>query len=320
MLDIIIPVYKAKKTLLRLLMSIAVQKDAKNYKVYLVIDADKEDYSEEIKFIESYYSISILNLNINSGPGVARQYGINNSNNPYIMFMDADDYFYNPFSLSKILREIKLNDFDLLISNFKYERDNEFLIKKKDVTWLHGKVYRRKFLDENNIMFNNSRANEDNGFNRLFLLNNPKIKYLDDITYVYSENSESITRKNNREYKFWCLEYLAYNINWAMDIMIKKNKNLNSVSRLSLNLLVALYYYYLEYYGEYDVERIIEWSKDTYNIYMLLKEKITKSDLYNALNDKENEYSGKHINKLIMFDEFLKKVSEYNDRCNNSSI
>ena len=320
MLDIIIPVYKAKKTLLRLLMSIAVQRQVKDYNVYLVIDADDEDYSDEINFIKNYYSINILNLKINSGPAVARQHGINNSSNPYIMFIDADDYLYDPYSLFRIFKEINSQDFDLLISNFRYERDNEVLIKKKDVTWLHGKVYRRKFLSENDIMFNNSRANEDNGFNRLFLLHDPKIKYLDELTYVYSENSESITRKNNREYKFYGIEFLSYNINWAMNIMIKKNKNISTVSRLSLSLIVALYYYYLEFYERNDSEKIIEWSKDTYNIYMTLKDNITEFDIKYALNEKESFDNYKNINKSISFDEFLKKVGEYNDRCNNTNV
>lgn len=66
-------------------------------------------------------------------------------------------------------------------------RDNAKTVKEKNLIWLHGKVYRREFLENNDIHFNNSSANEDNGFNRLVLLNNPVIAYIDRLTYVYSD-------------------------------------------------------------------------------------------------------------------------------------
>ena len=68
---------------------------------------------------------------------------------------------FSPFSMyNKILKE----DADILISNFIYRRDEKELIKEKNLIWLHGKMYKRKFLIDNSIRFNNSRANEDNGF------------------------------------------------------------------------------------------------------------------------------------------------------------
>lgn len=313
MFDIIIPVYKAKDTLLRLLMTIALQKNTDDFKVYIVIDADNEDYSYEINFVKNYFDLEVLKLTTNVGPGMARQYGIDNSNNPYIMFIDSDDYLYSPYALSKLMHKIKQCESDLLISNFRYERDNEVLIKKFNTIWLHGNVYKRKFLIENDIRFNNTRANEDNGFNRLLLLNKPKIDVLDELTYVYCENPKSITRRNNREYKFTGLEYFTYNYNWAMNKMIEKNKNLQSVAETSLMCLMAMYFYYLEYYDEYDVDKILLWSKDIYNIYKEYLYLITSEKFNTIYKIKEKEYKEKNINMRITYNEFLEKVSEYND-------
>ena len=57
---------------------------------------------------------------------------------------------------------------------------------------MHGKMYKRKFLIDNDIKFNNSYANEDNGFNNLLLLHNPKISYLNEETYIWKNNSMRI--------------------------------------------------------------------------------------------------------------------------------
>ena len=215
-IDIIIPVYNAKSTIRRLLYSISYQKNSDKFKVYLVNDCDLLDYSEDINIFSSFLSITELKLDKNSGPGVARQHGLNNSNGDYVIFIDADDYFYNPYAIIDMYRNIEVNNADLLVSNFIYQRDNEILVKKNNMVWLHGKMYKRSFLNKYNIFFNNTRANEDNGFNRLILFCKPKIAYINEITYVYSENINSITRKNNREYKLYGLEGYSYNMCWAM--------------------------------------------------------------------------------------------------------
>ncbi len=313
MFDIIIPVYKAKKTLLRLLMTIALQKNTDDFKVYMVIDSDDEDYSYEVDFVKDYFELKVLKLSKNSGPGFARQYGIDNSNNPYIMFIDADDYLYSPYALSSLMNKIKQCESDLLISNFRYERDNEVIIKKLNTIWLHGNVYKRKFLVDNDIRFNDTRANEDNGFNKLVLLNLPKIDTLDEITYVYCENANSITRKNNREYKFSGLKYFSYNYNYAMNKMIEKNKNLDLVATTALMCLLAMYFYYLEFYNQYDVDKILLWSQDSYKIYKEYLYMITLQDFNELYKIKVDEYKDKNLNMIITFDEFLKKVCEYND-------
>lgn len=312
-LDIIIPVYNAKKTLLRTLCSIALQKKFYNYKVYIINDCDNWDYNYEIDFVKNFFKVNYIKLEKNVGPGQARQKGINASKSKYIMFIDSDDYLYNPYVLYEISNIMKKEKFDLLVSNFIYQRDNEVSIRKNDNTWLHGKVYNRKFLEDNQIEFNDTRANEDNGFNRLIFLNKP-IKYnLDLVTYVYAENSESITRRNNREYKFTSIGDLVFNINWAMSKVIDKEKSVRLVALTSYALMYALYYYYNELYDEYDVTKIIEWSKDSLKYYNKYSALLTEKDKQILIEDKKTEYINKSIDFKLSFNDFLKKVSEYND-------
>ena len=113
------------------------------------------------------------------------------------------------------------------MDNSILERDNKREIKTKDNVWLHGKVYKREFIEKNKVSFNSTRKNEDSGFNRLLFLLNDKIEYLDTVTYVYQDNQNSITRKDNRRYKFEGLEGLAENMEWAYFEAKKRNVDKN---------------------------------------------------------------------------------------------
>lgn len=314
-IDIIIPVYKAKKTIKRTLESIMYQINSEKFNIYLVNDCDNEDYSEIINIFKPYLNIKELKMAKNGGPGLARQHGVDNSNGEYIVFIDADDYFYGPEAIIKMYDKMKENDLDLLISNFRYERNNEIEIKKQNPVWLHGKMYKRKFLTDNKIKFNSTRANEDNGFNRLILLMNPKLDYLDEITYVYSENEESITRKNNCEYRLTGLEWFTYNMKWAMEEAQKRKKQIQEIPYLALSVLVAMYYYYLELYELFDVSKILLWSKEIKDIFQNTKSiNITQDYIDSYLKEhKEYEYANKTINYRITFEEFLNMIESDNN-------
>lgn len=306
MIDIIIPTYNAKQTIFRTLESIAIQKgiDFKDIDVYIVNDNGDDRYSEEVDYFSRFYRIKEIYLDKNVGPGLARQYGIDNSNNPYIMFIDSDDCLFNLYSIYNLVNNMKGND--LLISNFVYERDNEISILSHDQTWLHGKVYRREFLLKNDISFNESRQNEDNGFNSLILLHDLKIKYLDYVTYVYSENPNSITRCNNREYKYTGLEGYGYNINWALDKAIQRKLDTKKISIGCLGFLCSMYFYYLDYMSEFDVSKFLFWSKEIKEKYDKYFDNLDDETIKYYLDIHEKNYN--NIDKFISFEEFLERI------------
>ena len=207
MIDIIIPAYNAHKTIRRTLNSISNQTIVDLIKVYIINDFSKKDYSAEISTFEKHIKIQELKLSKNLGPGSARQYGIDNSNSKYIVFIDADDIFAKQNSLEVLLKSIEENNADVVISNF-YEEDEkgDYIEHNNDKIWLHGKIYKRSFLKKHNIKFNNSRANEDNGFNQLIFLHDSIVNTIEDYTYIWNYYANSITRKNNQEYNWNGLE------------------------------------------------------------------------------------------------------------------
>ncbi len=309
-LDIIIPCYNAKETLFYTLSSISIQRGVSGFKVYLVNDKSDYDYQEEIEFFSKFFPIEEIKLKTNQGPGAARREGIKNSNSKYIMFIDSDDSLYDCFAIKKLYYNGLGHD--LCISNFILERDGVSVVKEHNLVWLHGKIYRREFLEKNNINFNDTRANEDNGFNRLILLLEPDYVYLDEVTYVYKENSNSITRSNNRSYKIHGLEGFIYNMKWAIDESLKRGANKKRIPRLVTSVLISMYYDYLYNINEKDAKDIIKYCKPIIDYY-INNEKIDDGIFQSYIKFKEDDLKQekKQYEKVITFDEFIEMVINY---------
>ena len=278
----------------------------------LVFDHDGENYDDEIAFARAHFATDIIKLAKNVGPGLARQAGLDKCTKDFVMFADADDYFYHN-ALDSVLERLKNAKFDLLLTAFRYERDNEVKIMQNNAAWLHGKVYRRSFLVKHKIHFNSYRSNEDNGFNRLVLLYKPKVAFEKTITYVYSENPKSITRRNNREYKYYSLEFLAKNYLWAINEYLNNCKECDyeAIALALLSLLLSMYYYYLDYYDVFEVDKILAWSKDALALYRKYSPQLSTSKIDNYLAIYDEEYP--NANKRFSFDEFLAKIEAIDD-------
>ncbi len=80
MIDIIIPAYNAHETIRKTLMSICIQNNVKDLNIYIIDDCSDEPYDYLIDEFNKYLNIKIERLNKNSGPGVARNRGLEISN------------------------------------------------------------------------------------------------------------------------------------------------------------------------------------------------------------------------------------------------
>ena len=299
-LEIIIPAYNSHKTITNTLESISIQENMPSYHVTIVNDCG-ENYEKIIKEYKDRINLDEITTPTNSGPGFARQYGIDNTKSKYILFIDSDDSLYDKNSIQKLYQKIDKTRAELVISSFIYNRDGESVVRDRDSVYLHGKIYKREYLEKNNIKFNNSRSNEDNGFNSLVFLLGPGFIVIDDITYIYNDYKDSITRRNNREFKFTGLEGYSYNINWAIEEAEKRDANKESIGYKSLEGLIVMYKNYNELYGKYDTNKILEWSKKIYEKYLKYKEYNTKYEKDMLLDNKPKE-------EHITFKEFKEKM------------
>lgn len=248
MIDIIIPAYNAHRFIQSTLFSIACQTISNLINVYVVNDCSDYDYSKEIYRFKPYINIKELKTPENIGPGGARQYGIDHSNGKYIVFIDADDVFNDGYSVEKLYNCIDKNNLNILTSNFNEESEEGFKEFLYNEVWVHAKIYRRSFLEENNIRFNNSRSNEDTGFNMLISLNEEKgFPHFDDFTYIWLYNCDSITRRNKNEYDYYGMEGYAYNANWAIEEALKRGYKKDKIASKIFSALLCMYYAYIRF-------------------------------------------------------------------------
>ncbi|MBR3117095.1 MAG: glycosyltransferase family 2 protein [Bacilli bacterium] len=309
MIDIIIPAYNAHKTLEKALLSICSQNIDQQLNVYVCNDGSKKDYKDIIKKFKTFINIKELTIDKNSGPGVARQVGLDKSNSEYVVFLDADDELYSSISLKLMYNKIKENDSDMVIASFIEETDQGDYLHSDDYVWLHGKMYKREFIDKCKVKFNDSYANEDNYFNKSLLIRNPKIDYLDDTVYVWKNNKTSITRKNNREYNTEGLLGFIDNMTQVSKEAIDDNVNIENVAEFSFSFFYAVYFYYILYYDNKIASELINRSYDLRNIYLELsgKYKEIADDIYiNQFNHFNTTFEDIRIMRpVITFNEFL---------------
>lgn len=200
-IDIIIPCHNSHKTIDRTLGSILCQRVLASCKITLVRDGG-EHYNDIIERYSPVMNIQEIGYDDNGGPGKARNYGIKNTKGNFIVFIDSDDCLSNPFSIINMVNEMYSEPgIVICIADF-FEEVQPMVFKRhhEDTTFVHGKMYRRSYLEKNNILFNEKEtSNEDVGFNILSLLlmgEKDKVKYTNYLAHYWLCNPNSIVRKN----------------------------------------------------------------------------------------------------------------------------
>ena len=287
MIDIIIPAYNAQKTIKKTLASIAMQSIKDIIKVTIVNDCSKKDYSEIIEMFKSIINITEIKMDKNSGPGVCRQKGIDNTTNPYIMFVDADDLLYDCYSVERLYRAMKNNNY--VVGTMMDEDKGKYSYWKNHTGCLHAKMYRRKHLEKEKIRFNNTRQSEDYSFHSLNILSTKKEKVIEHIVYLYKDNKNSIT--NDKLYKIESINSHIYNVLWTVSQAEKRKYSPEKIADLIYNALIYLYFIYAKNYKNKQFNKLLVWIKPLIEVYeryesiLTNKEKIDIYRIYGSEND-----------------------------------
>lgn len=204
-LSIIIPVYNSEKYLPHLLTQLE-QLDRKKIEIIFVDDGSNDGSKNIIK--------KAIRKNIkyiyqkNSGAPSARNKGLMESEGKYVYFIDSDDLL-NLYGLKKIIQylENKIH-LDVLIANFEYvDSSNSSFIyenfvysdlpKKNEACHLSpipgNKIYRKKYLLDNNIYFFNVRIGQDLNFFLKAIDSASIIEYCNESIYRYFIRENSIS-------------------------------------------------------------------------------------------------------------------------------
>ena len=298
MIDVIIPAFKAQKTILRTLSSIAAQTILDDVEVTIVNDCcPNGDYQEFVKMFQPYFPLREVRLDENGGPGVARQKGIDETHGKYFTCIDADDTFSSAIALETLRNAIEE---PVLLPNGQRIKDgfkcvtSTFLQLGEDLTqtvphvggdmvWMFGKLYRRDFIEKYKIRFNATRANEDTGFNTWVRLicdrPDEQVRAIQDATYFWHNKKDSITRINNGQYEFdQCLCGWTDNMIYAIQNAKKSRPFNGTITQWIVHVMIELYYYYVGCYKKKPVfaEQAWEYVKKFYHTcYKTIKDDIT---------------------------------------------
>ena len=104
---------------------------------------------------------------------------------------------------------------DVLVSVFESEGrfDDGIAIKsmKNAITWCHGKVYRRQYLLDNNIFFDERlRLNEDCLFHQILFDGGAKVVEIPMVTLMWRDNPKSVTHESAYKNKRTFVDAVTY--------------------------------------------------------------------------------------------------------------
>jgi glycosyltransferase involved in cell wall biosynthesis len=156
-------------------------------------------------------------------PALARNAGIENASGDYIAFCDSDDMM-KPDMLKTLYEtaaadnaDIVVCDFDIVypgrtiksfsrLSDEKFELSGgkiadyyyRFCAAPKPNNYVWSRLYKRKFLEDNNLRFPNVRYSEDHLLNLSALFKSPRITHVGKSLYCYVQHEDSAMREHIR--------------------------------------------------------------------------------------------------------------------------
>lgn len=309
--SIIIPVYNSQKHIVECLNSIVGQ-SLKEIEIICINDGST-DNSERI--IKSYKN-SCINLysKKNEGAGKARNYGIEKAKGKYIAFMDPDDLYASTDVLEKMYEAAEVNQAMICggnILNF-YEGELPYLTetyskyhikeegfklsKEYQNPWGHTKyLFRKEFLDKNQIRYPEYRRGEDPVFMINALAAVEKLFLIPITVYHYRQYK-------NRE-RFSSKIIIELLEGYLETIRIAKEKNNTNAF---LDCVSQLEYWY-NYIGFSEWENEYFWKLiDSIN-----KEVISGSDRMNTQYQTKNIWRKEDVEQSIeVFGKYLIQAKE----------
>lgn len=215
MISFVIPAYNASKTIERTINSINSQEHTSlEYEIVVVDDGSDDDLCAVMQKFENEKKVKFYQKE-NTGVADTRNYGVNQANGEYIIFVDSDDYVRN--SLLKDIEQYVKQHIDLIKWNAKIVDKNEKELYINDTiafekttgengfNMLFGKdhlmdcLWNYAIKKELMLEFPDGMYHEDFAVMPLMILNAKTMVSLDKTEYFYVQSENSIMRNQNEE-------------------------------------------------------------------------------------------------------------------------
>lgn len=224
--SVIIPVYNGDKFIENILKQLS-NETHDNLEVVFVDDGSKDDSGKILDRVKSEQGAiiepntenrctrifgNIKNIIVvhqdNSGQGGARNRGIIEATGEYILFMDQDDRI-KPDYIEKLYDVAENTGCDMVISGYEHVSTNGEVKEHVELVnneWCRfmnitpwGKIYRRSFVEEENIKFLPVSLGEDIYFNVLCYSHARNVAYTDYVGYQWVINESSVSNTVHRK-------------------------------------------------------------------------------------------------------------------------
>jgi glycosyltransferase involved in cell wall biosynthesis len=250
-LSFIVPFYNVEKYIEECIRSLYNQDiPQEEYEVICVDDCSPDGSKAIVEQLQKEYStLRLICHERNKKLGGARNTGLKAAKGRYVWFVDSDDYII-PNCLKELLLEIEEYDLDYIHFYNKTDRGGNIsekvtkseytpvssgvdLFFSREVNWLEqitawSKVYKRAFLEENNLYFAEDIMYEDNDYALRVVMHATSCRHIALSPYVYRANNDSITHVafSNTHVCYWQKVWIL-----ILDLMPKlKSKDKRFVS------------------------------------------------------------------------------------------
>ncbi len=236
--SVIVPVYNVEVYLEQCLESL-INQTLDEIEIICVNDGSTDRSGAILEgYKKEYKNIKIINKK-NGGLSDARNYGLKHANGEYIGFIDSDDWAELDM-FEKLYNQAEKYNADICISN--YNEVYEDSIKKVDdieveYPILHessvcNKLFKREFIEKNNVLFPVGVWYEDNAFTYILLLSNPIVTNISDYLYNYRQVREGSIMNSQTSPKI----YDMYKVG---DELIKyvKDKDLSDYDKIQFEFI-----------------------------------------------------------------------------------
>ncbi len=349
-ITILVTVYNAKKYLKICADSLVNQTcDKKLFEVILVDDGSTDGSGELCDFYsDKYENFRTIHQKNSGGPSLGRNKGIDNANSDFIFFCDVDDYF-NEESVERLIKYIDKWDSDIILTKLNtdtnrdiprniFDENYEFVDPYESCIFRAlgpYKVFKIKFLKDNNIYFKEDVCYEDLIFcTKAYLLAN-KISILSDYDYyvcnIRDDGTNLTSNKSKNSKNFWKYQKRIISFEILLDTYNKysdKTKNQKEIIlRFMNNLYEIVRLACVSYHTKDDEEKINFFVKTIFNEnyaldlsqrrylffkYYIASQNISKTSkfYYQLINNEVTTFKDK--NKFyINFDNVKIDISDY---------
>lgn len=214
-ISVIVPMYNTGELLRNLLDSLIKQTmDFKRIQIIMVDDLSTDNTRDIMdEYCAKYDNMIGIKLTKNNKvAGKARNEGMKLATGKYLMFADSDD-FYPDYAFQTLFNAIEEKNADFITGNYinadfdgklwekpifdkeKYpsfklsihDYDKSFFILNSSAC---NKIFRKQFVDENNIQFLENVPAEDAYFTTSCFMKSDKVYYINDVIYCYRQRNQ----------------------------------------------------------------------------------------------------------------------------------